>query len=100
MLAFLPHYAVMTPTTEFDELIRFIVSQGRLAESEARHLIDEVLAFVNEPVADYIRRRHLELQREGLANEAIYRVLEDEIRRRPFASKALSVRQIRRIIYG
>ena len=57
-------------------------------------------SFLAEQPETFVRRRHLELQRQGLANEAIFARLEQELARRRFAAPAYTRRQLRRIVYG
>ena len=85
------------PATELIEHLRLHCG---LERSVAVRVIEEVTAFYDEPVDDFIRRCHLELQAEGLGNSEIYARLQAAIANRPFAAQALSTRQIRRIIYG
>jgi len=73
---------------------------GSFDRAGAVRLIQEVLAFYDESVDDYVRRRHLELQAQGVGNAEIYTTLQSEIGARPFPAQPLSTRQIRRIIYG
>jgi hypothetical protein len=47
-----------------------------------------------------VRRRHRELQREGLANEEIFARIGEEVTARRFRAPQLSARQLRRIVYG
>ena len=47
-----------------------------------------------------IQARHLELKAQGLNNEDIYTSIQQEIEKRRFKAPSLSIRQIRRIIYG
>jgi hypothetical protein len=49
---------------------------------------------------EWIRRRHAELQRQGLRNAEIYGRIQEEARRILVQPRPLSERQIRRIIYG
>ena len=85
---------------ELQELIDHLVRSTRLDADEARRVVDEVLAYLSERPAEYVARRHGELQREGLANAAIFSRLARELERRRFASEPMSVRQIRRLVYG
>lgn len=66
----------------------------------ARRLVDEVVTAFMESLTDYVRRRHRELKRHGLRNEEIFQQLAEEIPHRPFAANALSIRQLRRLVYG
>jgi hypothetical protein len=62
-------------------------------------VIAEVAAYFMESTRDYVRRRHRELQAEGLRNDAIFPQVGAELARRPVAPPALSARQLRRIVY-
>jgi polyhydroxyalkanoate synthesis regulator phasin len=90
----------MSDPLEFGELIERLTRTGRLSQREASHVVDEVLAFLDDSLEQFVRRRHRELQREELNNEAIYRQVAQEAGRRRFAVPALSIRQVRRLIYG
>jgi hypothetical protein len=85
---------------ELEELIAYLVRTSRLSAPEAARLVGEVLAFLAETPEAFIRRRHLALQAQGLANEAIFTQLASELERLRFRAPALTARQIRRIIYG
>ena len=82
------------------DLIEYLAGSSRLTQAEAQRLVTEVLAFLDETPEDFIRRRHLQLQVEGLDNRAIFARLDGELAGRRFRAPALSARQIRRIIYG
>lgn len=86
--------------TDLDELLDYLARTTRLERAEAERLVDEVLSFLNEEPEQFVRRRHLELQRRGLSNELIFQRLERELSRRRFAAPAYSRRQLRRIVYG
>jgi hypothetical protein len=72
----------------------------RLAPFEARRVVEEVLAYLSESPAEFITRRHAELQREDVANAEIFRRLTSELEHRRFTAPRLSERQIRRLVYG
>jgi hypothetical protein len=86
----------------FDELAAHLARISRLGLPEAEHVLGEVLAVLSqETVEQFVVRRHGELKTGGEAkNETIYRVIAAELASRPFAAPPLSVRQIRRLIYG
>ncbi|MFC5730350.1 hypothetical protein [Nocardioides vastitatis] len=71
-----------------------------LSDSEASRLVEDVLAFHDEPVEEYVRRRHVELRTYGAKNAEIFASLREELRGRVVAAPELSERQLRRIIYG
>ncbi len=85
---------------ELQDLIDHLVRSTRLEADEARRVVDEVLAYLSERPAEYVARRHGELQRQGLANAAIFSQLARELERRRFATAPLSSRQLRRLVYG
>jgi hypothetical protein len=84
----------------FEELVERLSRRSRLNVREAGHLVDEVLAFLDDSVEQYVRRRHRELQREGLSNPEIFRQVAVEATQRRFRAPELTARQIRRLIYG
>lgn len=82
------------------ELIDHLCRHSAMNSEEANRLVREVLAFYDESVAAFIRRRHHELQKSGISNAAIYKLIDVEIRQNRFAAEPMSERQIRRTIYG
>ena len=62
----------MSDLAELEELIAYLVRTSRLSAAEATHLMSEVLSFLAETPEAFIRRRHLALQSQGLANDAIF----------------------------
>jgi hypothetical protein len=85
---------------ELNELAEYLGRSSRLSQGEALRLIDEVLNFLDELPEDFVRRRHLSLQTQGLSNSEIFVQLASELRTRRFRAPEYSERQIRRIIYG
>ncbi|MGH3497388.1 MAG: hypothetical protein ACRDP1_07985 [Nocardioidaceae bacterium] len=71
-----------------------------LAPSAAARVVDEVLAYYRETAAEFVRRRHLELKRAGATNDAIFDQIEAELPHRRVVPGDLSVRQLRRLVYG
>jgi hypothetical protein len=63
-------------------------------------LFEEFLSHFGSTLEEYIRRRHLELQHEGTKNQEIYSLIMTEVSERRFAAEPLSLRRIRRMIYG
>ena len=86
--------------TDLDELVEYLARTTRLERGQAERLVDEVLSFLGEQPEQFVRRRHLELQRQGLSNALIFARLERELLRRRFSAPAYSRRQLRRIVYG
>lgn len=85
---------------DMGELVDYLARSSRLTPQEAARLVNEVLAFMSEMPEDFVRRRHLALQAQGLSNRAIYLQLMQELRALRFRAPEYSERQIRRIIYG
>ena len=71
-----------------------------LDKEELHRLFDDILSYFDSTIEEYIQIRHLDLKALGLKNEEIYRKLQQEIERMRFKAPKLSLRQIRRIIYG
>ena len=63
-------------------------------------MVDEVVAYFAEPVAEFVRRRHVELKRAGCTNEQIFARIGAELTARRYPPPPLSARQLRRIVYG
>ena len=51
--------------TDLEELLDYLARTTRLERAEAERLVDEVLSFLGEEPEQFVRRRHLELQRQG-----------------------------------
>lgn len=81
-------------------VVEHLVRSTTMGPAVARRVVEEVVAFLDEPVEALVRRRHRELQRQGLANAEIYRRIVVEVAARPVAAPPLTERQVRRTIYG
>src|ERR1700757_3051628 len=66
----------------------------------ATRVVAEVLAYFSETSEEYVRRRHRELQHEGVANSRSFALIAGELAERRVAGPHLSERQVRRVIYG
>ena len=71
-----------------------------LSEAELGKLVEDLWLLAGDTVDAYVRRRHEELRGAGVPNERGFAILEREVAAGRFASPPLSIRQIRRIIYG
>ena len=71
-----------------------------LRRPEAERLVADVVAFFSEEPDAFVRRRHRELQRAGVPNAEAYERIAAELAARPVPGPRLSVRQVRRVIYG
>lgn len=86
--------------TDLDDLFDYLTRTTGLERALVERLVDEVVSFLAEAPEQFVRRRHLELQRQGLANAEIFERLERELLSRRFAAPAFTRRQLRRIVYG
>ena len=83
-----------------DDLVAHLVRSTPLTPSEASRVVAEVVAYFGESVPDYVRRRHAELKHRGLNNDRIFDEIAAEMAVRRFTAPQLSVRQLRRLVYG
>jgi hypothetical protein len=90
----------MSDPGELEELVTYLVRSSRLSAEEVRRMLENVLAFLHETPEDFVRRRHLVLQADGLSNPEIFLQLTAELSGRRFRAPRYSERQIRRMIYG
>ncbi|KOV51823.1 hypothetical protein ADL00_39185 [Streptomyces sp. AS58] len=83
-----------------DELVDHLSRSTPLSRGEALRVIQDVLAYFDETTEEYVRRRHRELQAQGLVNATIFERIEADLRYRAVAPPELTLRQLRRIVYG
>ncbi len=83
-----------------DRLVTHLVATTGLTALEAQRVIEDVIAFHAEEPAAYVRRRHAELQLRGMRNPEIFDRIAAELEHRVVAAPTLTVRQLRRIVYG
>ncbi|MCX4575147.1 MULTISPECIES: hypothetical protein [Streptomyces] len=83
-----------------DELADHLTRSTPLNRGEALRVIQDVLAYFDEPTEEYVRRRHRELQAQGWVNTAIFERIEADLKYRAVAPPELTLRQLRRIVYG
>ncbi|WP_449301272.1 hypothetical protein [Pseudonocardia hispaniensis] len=88
------------PAESHDDLIAHLVRSSPLSAGEATRVVAEVLGYFAESAEAFVRRRHAELQRRGLTNDRIFEQVSAELAVRRVAPPALSIRQLRRIVYG
>lgn len=83
-----------------DDLVDHLTRSTPLQRGEALRVIQDVLAYFDETTEDFVRRRHRELQGQGLLNAAIFEQISADLEYRAVAPPELSLRQLRRMIYG
>lgn len=91
---------VLERRSSYDDLIDHLVRSTALQRGEAARVILDVLAYFDETTEDFVRRRHRELQSGGLVNAEIFERIAAELPHRAVAPPELSLRQLRRIVYG
>jgi hypothetical protein len=84
----------------YGELVAYLSGTSSLSPAEAARVVAEVLGYFSEPAEDYVRRRHRELKARGLTNDLAFAQIAAEIPHRRYAPPELSLRQLRRIVYG
>jgi hypothetical protein len=84
----------------YDDLLLHLSRTTSLSAGEAARVVADVLAYFGESAEDFVRRRHAELKAGGLTNDQIFERVAAELRRRRVAPPELSLRQLRRIVYG
>jgi hypothetical protein len=82
------------------EFRRHVVATYDISETAFCRILEESLAYFGMTLEEYVRSRHLELQRTGRKNAEIYRIILDETKDMRFAAKGLTERRVRRLIYG
>src|SRR5262249_17457395 len=95
-----PRYPGSMTEQWLGDLLGHLARTTSLEGPAAARLVDEVLAYFSESVEQFVARRHRELKREDLRNDAIFARIAEEVRERRFAAPDLTERQIRRLIYG
>ncbi|MGN9785374.1 hypothetical protein ACTMTF_28380 [Nonomuraea sp. ZG12] len=84
----------------YEDLIAHLTKTSPLGPGEAARVVADVLSYFSESTEEFVRRRHGELQARGLTNDEIFPRVAAELRGRRVAAPELSLRQLRRIIYG
>jgi hypothetical protein len=65
-----------------DELVDHLTRSTPLNRGEALRVIQDVLAYFDETTEEFVRRRHRELQAQGLVNATIFERIEAELKYR------------------
>jgi len=84
----------------YEDLIVHLTRTSPLGPGEAARVVAEVLTYFSEPVEEFVRRRHGELKARGLTNDEAFPRIVAELPTRCVAPPELSLRQLRRIVYG
>ena len=87
----------MEPPTD---LVHHLNARLGLESRQAARVVEELLAYFAEPVEAFVARRHAEMQHQGLRNAEIFARILAELDERRFPGPSLTLRQLRRWIYG
>jgi len=82
------------------DLARYLASSTGLPQPTAVRVIADVTTYFGETIEEFVRRRHVELQRGQHKNREIWPAIAAELGQRRFAAPGLSERQLRRMVYG
>lgn len=91
---------MQTGQQDLEGLLEHLERTTSVGPGEARRIVEDVLAWFSEGTEAFVRRRHRELRAAGLANPEAFERIAGELTTRRVTAPALSVRQIRRTIYG
>lgn len=83
-----------------DDLVWHVAGMLGIDPEHARKTITDILDYYHESLETYVRRRHAECKLRGMRNDDIFALLQRELTTRVVAAPPLSVRQLRRVIYG
>jgi hypothetical protein len=87
-------------TQPISHLQQHLFNTFNLKTEDIPRLLGDIFGFFNLTLEDFVQSRHLDLKAIGLKNEEIYLTLQKEVEERRFKAPLLSLRQIRRMIYG
>jgi hypothetical protein len=94
--------SVLVPNNgpRYEDLVAHLGRTSPLSPGEAARVVADVLSYFAEGVEDHVRRRHAELKAGGLLNDQIFDRIAAELPRQRVVPPDLSLRQLRRIVYG
>lgn len=82
------------------ELVEYLTRTCPLSEAQAARVVADVLGYFSERPEEYVRRRHRELRALGLTNDRVFETIAAEIPHQRYAAPELTLRQLRRVVYG
>lgn len=88
------------PHGSVQDLEQHLLSSYNLDNRDLPRLLEDIAGFFDMTLEEFVQLRHRQLRHQGLKNEEIYLRLLEEIEERRFKAPSLSIRQIRRLIYG
>jgi hypothetical protein len=91
---------MLTAGQPYGDLVDHLTRTTTLTTGEATRVVADVVAFFSESAEAYVLRRHGELRAAGLTNDRIFHRVAAELPLRRVAPPELSLRQLRRMVYG
>ncbi len=86
---------------DLDEQFKnYLLTTYPLSESLLMNILDDLGEYFGTSLEEYIPARQRELHQQGKKNDEIYRIIQEEVKGKLFPGPDLSIRQIRRAIYG
>jgi hypothetical protein len=82
------------------ELVRHVARSTGLDEATASRVVADVVAYFGQTVEEYVVQRHAQLKIRNWKNDEIWPLIAAELETRRFKPGTLSLRQLRRIVYG
>lgn len=82
------------------DLVSQVAASTGLSPEVAARVITDVIAYYDEPVEAFVKRRHAHLKTYGMRNPEIFAQIGTELPCRVVSAPPLSDRQLRRIVYG
>ena len=90
----------MANITLDEKFKNYLLSVYPVDESLLNHLLEDLGDYFSRDIKEYISCRHQQLHSEGKRNNEIYIQIQNELKERRFAAPEMTLRQIRRVIYG
>jgi len=90
----------MAKLTIDDQFKKNLLSTYPVDIAVLEHILEDLADYFSRDIQSYIENRHRALHNEGLKNEKIYKQIQDELPQQHFRGPEMSIRQIRRAIYG
>jgi hypothetical protein len=82
------------------DLVEYLTRTCPLSEAQAARVVADVLGYFSERLEEYVRRRHRELKALGLTNDRVFEKIAAEIPHQRYTAPEITLRQLRRAVYG
>ncbi|MEQ3553791.1 hypothetical protein WIS52_25230 [Pseudonocardia nematodicida] len=82
------------------DLVRHVAATTGLPGAVAARVVADIVAHFGETTEEFVRRRHRELKNADRRNDEIWPRIAAELEDRVVAPGEVSLRRLRRIVYG